>query len=159
MLQCSRTIPDPTRHLTTKPAQNSVHSPLNRRLIVSQLKSQIRDLGRHRPDASLDPINLKGMASMHQLAAILAFIFARNSLFQVADVFSKLVDLSCDVCCMILEVSGGLIQFAVAFLEDEIEGVRSTTIWVHIDCVWYRVYIDCVWLGIAGSWLFSGMVF
>jgi len=123
VLQPSRTIPDPARHLSSKPAQNSVHSPLNRRLIVLELESQIRNFGRHRPDASLDPINLKGMASMHQLAAILAFIFARNGLFQVSDVFSELVDLSCDVCCMILEVSGGLIELAVAVVEGDVEGV------------------------------------
>ena len=59
---------------------------------------------------------------MHQMTAIPFFVFARDGLSEMTDVCFELVDLCCDVRCMVFKVSGGLIESAIAVVKDDVEG-------------------------------------
>jgi hypothetical protein len=64
-------------HLISESTEDSVHSSQNFFLIMSQMTSQVCNLGRYMPNNALDQLDLIVVTDMYLMMVIQVFIFAR----------------------------------------------------------------------------------
>jgi hypothetical protein len=142
MLHHPREFSRPTWHLTSKFSKDSVHSPHHLVLIMSQLTSEIANLGSCMPDNSLDQLDLVDMAHMDLMMAIEVFVLARNGFFHVVKCCSESEGFGFDACGVVFQVSEGLVDSAIAVVEGETEGSRGVCHCLY-SCVtaWYSRYV------------------
>jgi hypothetical protein len=80
-----REISCPSRHLISESTEDSVHSSQNLFLIMSQMTSQVCNLGGCMPNNALDQLNLIVVTDIFLMVAIQVLILARNRVFQMMD--------------------------------------------------------------------------